>query len=141
MIGHSQGAGLRYLVWATQKTPHCVTMLCMARRLLLMAALVLLVGTAAAGLRTAQVHADTGEWRLSPSSTPSVIHVDGRDYHRAGLVTDPQPVVFDVQPLGRTPGGAVIYVPPTGSEGGATPTVLHVFDDPQIWAYELIGGP
>jgi hypothetical protein len=110
------------------------------RKSLLLAVLVLLLGISAIGVRTVQVHAETGEWRLSPSATPPVIHLDGRDYRRAGLAQEPEPGTIDAEVVGRTAGGALIYVPPNAS-GAGVPTVLHVFADPNIWAYELVGGP
>src|SRR5262249_19087545 len=97
------------------------------------------VGIGAIGLRTVQVHAETGEWRLSPSATPPIIRVDGRDYERAGQAPEPPRGTIDVDVVGRTPGGALIYIPP-GTPVGGVPTVLHVFDDPRTWAYRLGGG-
>lgn len=110
------------------------------RKSLLVAAVVLLLAIGAIGLRTVQVHQETGEWRPSPSAAPSVIHVDGREYRRGGLAPEPPRGTIDVEAVGRTAGGALIFIPP-GTSGGGVPTVLHVYDDPKIWAYELVSGP
>lgn len=111
----------------------------MARKTVIVAAVLVLMGVGVLGVRVAQVHSETGEWRLTPSAAPPTLHVLGGDYSRSGLAPEPPEEILDVDGLGSTDGGGRMFLPPTAQHIEPVPTVIHVYDGEQTWAYELVG--
>jgi len=111
------------------------------RKVVTLTVVLALVCVGLLGLRVVQVRSESGEWRLSPSAAPPTVHVLGRDYSRSGEAPEPPEGTLDLDTLGRTDGGGVIFLPPMATDIRPVPTVIHVFDGETTWSYELVGGP
>ena len=96
-------------------------------------ALVLLAAVVLVG-RLGYVHVQYGEWGLAPSSSPSRLSFEGREYHRGGTV--------DAVPEGEVVvghvGGGDLYGP---ARRAYPPTVLELRTPDGITGYSLSGGP
>jgi hypothetical protein len=90
--------------------------------------------TVVLGVRVAQVHEETGEWRLHPSAAPPELEFRGHDYRRdsSGRRLYPELVSH-----GPTPGGGQLYAPADDS----TPFMIQVVVETEVTTYALVGSP
>lgn len=108
------------------------------KRLVVSAAIVVIVATACLSVRVMWVHETFGEWRLSPASPPLRISTLGRDYDRSTFepVAKAPPELRAVDAIGH---GTVLS---SSDATSPTPVVIYLEDDEgRVWSYALTGGP
>jgi hypothetical protein len=107
------------------------------RRLHTIVTAVVCVCIIVAGLRLAQVHSETRDWRLMPAAAPTRLVFHEHAYLKAGPAgssADP------ATPVGETDGGGRILVSGTNASDESSPTSLLVQDGSDIWNYAMLGG-
>ena len=105
-------------------------------RTVLAVLLALALGIGYVGVHLRHVHDLGWEYRWTPSAAPPRISFEGRHYLRGGVESG---LPAGEVPLGRTPGGGVIYGP-----SGPHPNAfigVDVMASGHVTGYALSGGP
>ncbi len=107
---------------------------------MLLAVGLLVVSLLGVGVRMADVHSQTRDWRLTVAAAPTRLAYRGGAYLRAGLMTSATEPAGGTLSGGLTEGGGQILIPKIQAAEGSSLTWLIVKDGGREYSYSLMGG-